>query len=540
LGDFVQIFRIETASIRVQPSIMNRNRFYSRKNKVLVKKCPVMKSLLFLKPETTGRLTHGLLWVIVKIKPKHTNIPRLNLPMTHPKIFGTDGIRRKVSDFSVEFLIHLGQTIGYWLQRDQPQATVLIGRDTRRSGELIEAALTSGLLSQGVNVSSLGVIPTPGVAYLTKTTEARLGIMLSGSHNSAADNGIKFFNEHGFKITETVEQELEDILNQESQYPLVAFDHLGRLQPGQAYFNQFKEHLINSWRGEKDLSGYKIIMDCTHGATCELGPAIFGQLGADLIVLNNQPDGLNINPDYDTANYDSSKPATVRERVVQEKANFGIGFDGDGDRLILVDEQGHYLDGDHILVMLAQDMQRRQALRNDTVVTTIMRNLGLDIAFQTLGIGLEITPVGDKYVTDCMVQNNYVLGGEQAGHIIIFEDDQTTGDGIYVGLRIAALLVNAGKPLSELAGLLRQYPQRIAHVRDVPPTGSLAEIDGLVEQIKKSEARLAKSGPQFINVRYSGTEQGLVRITVKGIVPEDVEQEAAHISDVIEAWKVAQ
>jgi phosphoglucosamine mutase len=459
--------------------------------------------------------------------------------MFNEKIFGTDGIRRKVSDFSVEFLIYLGQTIGYWLRRSQPQATVLIGRDTRRSGELIEAALTTALLSQGVNVSSLGVIPTPGVAYLTKETGATLGIMLSGSHNSAADNGIKFFNEQGFKITEAMEQEIESILRRERQYPLVAFDHLGELQPGREYVEQFAGHLRNSWRGAKDLSGYKIIMDCTHGATYQLGPEIFRQLGAEIIVLNNRPDGLNINPDYDTANYNSSKPASVPDLVVQKKANFGLGFDGDGDRLILVDEQGNYLDGDHILLMLAQDMQARRALRHNMVVTTIMRNLGLDMAFEKLGINLEVTPVGDKYVTDSMVQNNYVLGGEQAGHIIVFEDGKTTGDGIYVGLRVAALLVNSGKPLSELANLMYQYPQKIAHVRDVPPTASLNDITGLIEQIKKSETRLAESGPQFINVRYSGTEKGLVRVTVKGIVPEEVEQEAANISAVVEAWKTS-
>jgi phosphoglucosamine mutase len=312
------------------------------------------------------------------------------------------------------------------------------------------------------------------------------------------------------------------------------------LESGQKYVDQFAAHLRKSWRGEKDLSGYKIIMDCTHGATYHLGPEIFRQLDAELVVLNNKPDGLNINPDYDTANYDSSKPATVRDLVVQENADFGIGFDGDGDRLILVDEQGNYLDGDHILVMLAQDMQARRALHHNTVVTTIMRNLGLDMAFEKLGIGLEVTSVGDKYVTDSMVQHGYVLGGEQAGHIIIFEDGQTTGDGIYVGLRVAALLANSGQPISRLADLMHQYPQKIAHVRDVPLTDSLDEITGLVEQIKKSEARLAEPGPQFINVRYSGTEKGLVRVTVKGIVAEEVEEEAANISAVIETWKAVQ
>jgi phosphoglucosamine mutase len=203
----------------------------------------------------------------------------------------------------------------------------------------------------------------------------------------------------------------------------------------------------------------------------------------------------------------------------------------------LVDEQGDYLDGDHILAMLARDMLARDSLTNNTVVTTIMRNLGLDMVFEKMDVGLEVTPVGDKYVTDCMVQNDYVLGGEQAGHIIIFEDGQTTGDGIYVALRIAALAVNSGQPLSELAGLLRKYPQKIAHVREVPPTQSINEITGLVEQIKKSEELLARSGPQFINVRYSGTEKGLVRVTIKGIVPEEVEQEAANIATVIENWK---
>jgi phosphoglucosamine mutase len=457
--------------------------------------------------------------------------------MYNEKIFGTDGIRHKVSDFSVEFLIHLGQTIGHWLRQDNPDVTVLIGRDTRRSGEMIEAALTTGLLSHGINVSSLGVIPTSGVAYLTKETEAKLGIVLSGSHNSAADNGIKFFNEQGFKIPEATEQEIEEILRRQEEYPVVAYNQLGKLAPGQAYFNTYVERLVTSWKGKQDLSGYKIVVDCTNGATCQIGPEIFKRLGAEVIALNNQPDGLNINPDYDTASYDSHKPATVRDLVVEEKANFGVGFDGDGDRLLLVDEQGHHLDGDHILAMLAADMKERNALTNNTVVTTIMRNLGLDMAFEKMGVNLEVTPVGDKYVTDCMVQNQYVLGGEQAGHIIIFEDGQTTGDGIYVALRVAALLVNSGQPLSELARLLTKYPQKIAHVRNVPPTGSLNEISGLVEQIKKSEAILARSGPQFINVRYSGTEKGLVRVTVKGIVQEEVEQEAANIARVIENWK---
>ncbi|MBN1993130.1 MAG: phosphoglucosamine mutase [Anaerolineae bacterium] len=459
--------------------------------------------------------------------------------MSHEKIFGTDGIRRKVSDFTVEFLIHLGQTIGYWLGQNNQTATVLIGRDTRRSGELIEAALTTGLLAQGVNVSSLGVIPTSGVAYLTKETEARLGIMLSGSHNSAADNGIKFFNEQGFKLTETTEQEIEALLGQHKPYPLVAYDRLGKIKPGQQYFTQYAEHLVTSWKGKKNLAGCKIVVDCTHGATYQLGPDVLKRLGAEVIVLNNQPDGLNINPDY-TGSYDSHKPASVPELVVKSKANFGIGFDGDGDRLLLVDEQGNYLDGDHILAMLAQDMQARHCLTNNTVVTTIMRNLGLDLAFEQMGIGLAVTPVGDKYVADCMVQNNYVLGGEQAGHIIIFEDGQTTGDGIYVALRVAALLVNSGQPLSALAGMMQQYPQKIEHVRNVPPTESLAEITGLVEQIKKSEEVLTRSGPQFINVRYSGTERGLVRITVKGIVQAEIEQEAAKIAAVIETWQKSQ
>jgi phosphoglucosamine mutase len=456
--------------------------------------------------------------------------------MPHEAIFGTDGIRRKVSDFSLEFLIHLGQTIGHWLQQTHPEATVLIGRDTRRSGELIEAALTAALLGQGINVSSLGVIPTPGVAYLTKETEASLGIMLSGSHNSAADNGIKFFNKDGFKLPESVEHTLEAALRQDGQYPLVAFDRLGKLEPGRAYFDRYVHHLVTSWKGQCNLSGCKVVMDCTHGATAFIGPEVFAQLGAELIVLNNQPNGLNINPDYDTSNYDSHKPSSVRELVTRLKANFGVGFDGDGDRLLLVDEQGNYLDGDHILAMLAQDMQARHCLAQDVVVTTIMRNLGLDMAFQDMGIKLAVTPVGDKYVTDCMLQNNYVLGGEQAGHIVIFEDGQTTGDGIYVALRIAALLVNMGQPLSALAQMVQQTPQKILNLRDMP-LAKIEDIPGLLAQIQASEARLAASGPQFINVRYSGTEKGLVRVTVKGIAQAEVEEEAAKIAGVIEQWK---
>jgi phosphoglucosamine mutase len=458
--------------------------------------------------------------------------------MYNEKIFGTDGIRRKVSDFSVEFLIHLGQTIGHWLQQQEAQdITVLIGRDTRRSGEMIESALSTGLLSQGVNVSSLGIIPTSGVAYLTKETEAKLGIVLSGSHNSAADNGIKFFNEDGFKIPEATEQEIEEILRQQHHYPVVAYNRLGKFKSGQEYFDRYVQRLITSWKGHQDLSGYKIVIDCTHGATYQIGPAVLQHLGAEVIVLNNQPDGLNINPDYDTASYDSHKSGSIQDLVIKTKANFGVNFDGDGDRLLLVDEQGNYLDGDHILTMLAHEMKARNYLTNNTVVTTIMRNLGLDMAFEKMGISLEVTPVGDKYVTDRMLQNQCVLGGEQAGHIIIFEDGQTTGDGIYVALRIAALLVNSGQPLSELASLVHKYPQKIEHVRNVPPTQSINDITGLIEQIQTSEARLARSGPQFVNVRYSGTEQGLVRVTVKGIVQSEVEQEATNIARVIENWK---
>ncbi len=456
--------------------------------------------------------------------------------MNTEKIFGTDGIRRKVSDFPIEFLVHLGQTIAVWLHQDSEDVTVLIGRDTRRSGELIETALTTGLLSQGVNVSSLGVIPTPGVAYLTKKTEAKLGIVLSGSHNTATDNGIKFFYEDGFKISEAIEEKIEQVLGQNRDFPLVEYDKLGRLETGREYFNDYVNHLMASWKGKQDLSNYKMVVDCANGATYQIGPKILKQLGAEVIALYDKPDGLNINPAYDAQSYDSHKPSTARELVIREKANLGISFDGDGDRVFLVDEQGNFVDGDHILAILAHNMQERNSLAGNTVVTTIMRNLGLDMAFQKMGINLEITPVGDKYVADKMVQNNYVLGGEQAGHILVFEDGQTTGDGIYIALRIAALLVNSGQPLSQLASLVHKSPQKIDHVRNVPQV-PIAEISGLVEQIEKSEALLARSGPHFVNVRYSGTEKGLVRVTVKGIIQEVVEQEASNIATVIEVWK---
>jgi phosphoglucosamine mutase len=361
--------------------------------------------------------------------------------------------------------------------------------------------------------------------------------MLSGSHNTATDNGIKFFKEDGFKISKAAEEEIEGILQGKSSYPVVENNMLGQLKLGKEYFDNYINHLMTSWKGKQDLSNYRIVVDCVNGATYQIGPKVLRHLGAEVIVLNDKPNGININPDYDTESYDSHKPAKVRELVLSEKANLGIGFDGDGDRVLLVDEQGNYLDGDHMLAILAHDMQKRRSLAKDTVVTTIMRNLGLDVAFQKMGIKLEATPVGDKYVADKMVQNEYVLGGEQAGHILIFEDGNTTGDGIYIALRIAALLVDSGQPLSNLASLVHKYPQKIEHVRNVPSKKSIDEIPGLVEQIEKSEALLARSGPHFINVRYSGTEKGLVRITVKGIIQEEVEQEAYNIAGVIERWK---
>ncbi len=457
--------------------------------------------------------------------------------MYNEKIFGTDGIRRKVSDFSIEFLIHLGQAVGNWLYRNDQKVTVFIGRDTRRSGEMIEAALTTGLLSQGVNVTSLGVIPTSGVAYLTKKTEAKLGIMLSGSHNTAVDNGIKFFKEDGFKMSEAAEEEIEGILRAKSDYPVVEYNMLGKLESGIEYFDDYVNYLLASWKGNRDLSNYKIVVDCVNGATYQMGPKIFSRLGAEVIVLNDQPNGMNINPDYDSEIYESHKPMKARTLVAQEKANLGIGFDGDGDRVLLVDEQGNYLDGDHMLAIRAQDMKKRNSLAGNTVVTTIMRNLGLDMTFQNMGIDLEVTSVGDKYVAARMLQNKYILGGEQAGHILIFEDGQTTGDGIYVALRIAALLADSGQPLSDFTSLVSQYPQKIEHVRNVPASESIDEIPGLVEQIKESETLLARSGPHFINVRYSGTEKGLVRITVKGIIQAEIEQQASNIARVIENWK---
>lgn len=459
--------------------------------------------------------------------------------MNENKIFGTDGIRREVSDFSLDFLLHLGQVIGHWILQMDQNGIVLIGRDTRRSGEMMESALAAGLLSQGVDVISLGVIPTSGVAYLTRETGSRLGIVLSGSHNSPADNGIKFFNEQGFKTPEAVETEIEELLCEARSYPATRYDKLGRLEPGSEYVNNYVEHLIASWRGRRNLANLKVIVDCVNGATYQIGPEVFRRLGAEVVVLNNKPDGININPDYDTESYESHMPARVSELVIREQADLGIGFDGDGDRVLLVDEQGNYIDGDQMLAMLTRDMKKRDLLDGNTVVTTIMRNLGLDMALQDMQVNLEVTPVGDKHVAEKMVQNGYVLGGEQSGHIIIFQDGQTTGDGIYAALRIASLLVNSGQPLSNLAGIVHKFPQKIEHVRNVPLRESTDRIPGLAEQIEKSENILSRSGPKFINVRYSGTEKGLVRVTVKGMIQKEVEQEAYNIASAIERWKTS-
>ncbi len=426
------------------------------------------------------------------------------------KYFGTDGVRGVAnSELTPELAFKLGRFGGYVLTRDKSRPKVLIGRDTRISGHMLEGALVAGLLSIGAEVMRLGVISTPGVAYLTKALGAEAGVMISASHNPVADNGIKFFGPDGFKLSDDQENEIESFMDQEEdQLPRPVGAELGQVndyfEGGQKYLQFLKQTV------DEDFSGIHIALDCAHGATSSLASHLFADLDADLSMIGASPNGLNINEGVG-----STHPETLAAFVKEKGADVGLAFDGDGDRLIAIDENGDIVDGDQIMYICGKYLKEQGRLRHGTVVSTVMSNLGFYKALEANGIQSIPTAVGDRYVVEEMKKNGYNLGGEQSGHII-FLDYITTGDGLLTGLQLVNIMKMTKKPLSELAKEMQKFPQKLVNIRvtDKHHVTDNEKVSAIISEVEKE-----MNGNGRILVRPSGTEP-LVRVMAEAPTEE--------------------
>ncbi|WP_338465501.1 phosphoglucosamine mutase [Shouchella rhizosphaerae] len=438
------------------------------------------------------------------------------------KYFGTDGVRGVAnSELTPELAFKLGRAGGYVLTKEAAQPKVLIGRDTRISGEMLEASLVAGLLSIGAEVMRLGVISTPGVAFLTKQLSATAGIMISASHNPVEDNGIKFFGSDGFKLLDSQEEEIEALIDGEDTMPRPIGGDVGQLNDyfeGSQKYMQFLKQTV-----EGGFEGIHVAIDCANGAASSLATHVLADLDADISSMGSSPNGTNIN-----ACCGSTHPEELAKLVVEKQADVGLAFDGDADRLIAVDEKGEIVDGDKIMYIIASYLKEQGRLNNNTIVTTVMSNLGFYKALEEKQIETKQTAVGDRYVMEEMRKGNYNLGGEQSGHII-FLDYNTTGDGLLTGVQLLNIMKQTGKPLSELAAGMKTFPQCLINVRVTDKDA--AKNNALVQQeIKRVEEAMAGEGR--ILVRPSGTEP-LVRVMVEAKTDELCQQYANQIVDVV-------
>lgn len=422
-----------------------------------------------------------------------------------PRLFGTDGVRGIANqELTPELAFRLGRTGAYVLASDSPGARLVIGKDTRISSDMLEAALISGVLSMGVDVLRLGVISTPGVAYLTKHLHANAGVMISASHNPVEDNGIKFFGGDGYKLLDDVEDEIERFLNDpEDKMPRPVGAAVGRLYDEPAV-DAYERLLLGTVKNR--FEGLHIVLDCANGAASGIAPDVFDRLGAKVTLLNVQPDGVNIN-----VGCGSTHPHVVQRTVLATNADLGLAFDGDADRLIAVDASGEIVDGDFIMAICANALHEQGQLNNDTVVATVMSNLGFVRAMEEKGIHVERTSVGDRYVMEAMRKGNYTLGGEQSGHII-FLRHTTTGDGILTAIQLVNIMIETGKSLAELKRVMRRYPQILENIR-VRDKRAWRDNPRILHALEDGEMVLGQDGR--VLVRESGTEP-LVRVMAEG------------------------
>lgn len=447
--------------------------------------------------------------------------------MARERFFGTDGIRGVVNEWPMtpEFVLRLGRALSRVLRDEKGE--VVVAKDTRESGDLLEAALSCGLASGGTNVLLADVLPTPGVAYLAKALGVSAGVVISASHNPCQDNGLKFFGPDGIKLSPESEREIEEMVRKLA--PLENFSNganreIGRIKRCQEVRSHYFAFLKNSFRSSMDPKGLKVVVDCANGALSNIAFSLFGEFGLEVIPIRCTPNGRNINH-----NCGSLHPEVAARTVRESGADVGFAFDGDGDRVIAIDEQGGIIDGDRIIAISAKFMKEKGELRQNLVVVTLMSNIGLEVSLKKMGIKMTRTQVGDRYVLEKMKECGAVLGGEQSGHVI-YLNENTTGDGALTAIKILSIMGACKAPLSELAKTMTSFPQILLNIR-VKEKPLLEEIANIQTAIKDAENELGQEGR--VLVRYSGTEP-LCRVMVEGPTKEKVSFIAHRIAAVVE------
>jgi phosphoglucosamine mutase len=447
----------------------------------------------------------------------------MHKPEEKPRLFGTDGIRGIANlELTPELAMQVGYAAGKVLARENTRPFLVVGRDTRISGNMLESALVAGICSGGGMVEILGVVPTPAVAFLTAHKGADAGVVISASHNPARDNGIKFFHSSGYKLPDEIELEIEHLIEAGEIAGRPNGDAVGCITVAQDAEEQYIEHLLAV--ASPDLSGLKLVIDCAHGAVYRLAPVLLERLGARVEVLNAEPDGLNINLACGSTHTES-----LQQVVLDSAADLGLAFDGDADRMLAVDEQGRLVDGDFIMAICALHMRDVKTLKGGAMVTTVMTNLGFHQAMQREGIEVHVTRVGDRYVLEKMLEEGLNLGGEQSGHII-FGDHATTGDGLLTALKLMEAVIESGKPLSALSGVMERIPQLLINVK-VSDKEAAQRSPVITQAVREWEDRLAGDGRVLL--RPSGTEP-VVRVMVEAIDPGRAEEAANSLAALIE------
>lgn len=438
------------------------------------------------------------------------------------RLFGTDGVRGVANKkLTPELAFRLGLAAGYFFGQEHTNPVFIIGRDTRISGQMLEAALAAGICSAGGTAILLGVVPTPAVAYLTRKHKAQAGVVISASHNPFPDNGIKFFAGTGYKLPDEVEDKLEELVHNPDSIARPVGDKVGTIQNHHDLVKEYIEYVLSTI--DTDFKGMKVVLDCANGAAFEVAPVIFKRLGAETIVLNNKPTGININKECGSTHLEM-----LQKAVIEHKADFGIANDGDADRCLAVDEQGNIIDGDQMMVICALELMKHHKLHDNTLVVTVMSNIGLHKAMKNAGGKIKITPVGDRYVLEEMVAHGAVLGGEQSGHII-FGEYATTGDGLITATQLVSAIKKNHKSLSELANVMTRYPQVLVNTKVRTKEGW--EVNQAIQAaIKAGEQELGEEGR--ILVRPSGTEP-LIRVMAEGADLEELKAVVNRIADVV-------
>ena len=425
------------------------------------------------------------------------------------KLFGTDGIRGEANQhpMTTEIAMQVGRAIAFIVKDKARGHSIVIGKDTRLSCYMLENALAAGICSMGVDVMLVGPLPTPGISFITTSMRADAGVVISASHNPFQDNGIKIFAHDGFKLPDRVEEEIEDLIfSQKMEALRPVAEEVGKARRIDDAKGRYIVFLKNSFPKHQTLDDFHVVLDCAHGATYGVAPHVFEELGAKVTPLCVHPDGTNINRKCGALH-----PEVMAETVRNVGADLGLAFDGDGDRLIVCDERGQIVDGDHLMAICARDLLKRRKLKKKTLVATVMSNMGLEVAMESLGAKMVRTAVGDRYVVECMRENGYSFGGEQSGHLV-FLDQITTGDGILAGLQLLSIMQKQDRPLSELATIMESYPQVLKNVRTATRM-SIDEIPHFAKTIRSFEEKLDTSGR--ILVRPSGTEP-VIRVMVEG------------------------